>query len=211
MNDIDNLEDIIPGISPELSKRFREFFELVAKYNNTMNLISKSTISQAATKHFLDSFTGMSMVADHFVEGQPIFDFGSGNGFPGIVGAMMYPERKFLLVEKDQRKSEFLRIAKDKLNLENIEIHEGLVSDLQNEVCHNIISRAMAPLPKFLLEARKVTAVGGKAFLFKGDHWSTEFSTIPAPVFDYWDIQPMSSYMLSKNYGDRFIIRCDRV
>ncbi len=211
MNDIDDLEDLIPGISSNLAKQFREFFEMISRYNLKLNLVAKSTISRAVVKHFSDSFQGLSLIEPEFQKGHPIFDFGSGNGFPGIVAAMMFPSEKVILVEKDIRKAEFLKIAADDLKLKNVQVHSGNLQDLAENSVVNAVSRAMSPLPRFLLEARPVLAEGGKVFLFKSDHWTTEFGQVPAQVFEFWEVDLLNAYELPKADGKRFIVRCLRV
>lgn len=211
MNDISNLEEIIPELNPDLRELFERFFQLIEQYSDKINLISKSTISRAGVKHFSDSYQGLLSVKDEFKKEHPVFDFGAGNGFPGLIAAMMFPAQTLILVERDQRKAEFLRIATDRMGLKNVEVYGGNVSDLADGSCHNVISRAMAPLPKFLLETRSVMASGGSAFLFKSDHWSTEFSTVPPQVFEFWDVQLHHSYELPNNDAERFIIKCTKL
>lgn len=210
-SDINNLEDYIGSESLELIKSMESFFELLEKYNSKMNLVSKASFPKSAAKHFTDSFLGLKALESELDPEFPVYDFGSGNGFPGIIAAMMYPEKQLILVEKDQRKSEFLKISTDHLELKNIEIHAGHVSELADGSCKQTISRAMAPIPKFLLEARLTTPVGGSAFLFKGDYWATEFGVIPAQVFEYWDVELMADYQLPAGEGKRYIVRCKRV
>lgn len=210
-NDIEELEDLIPDISLELKEQFIEFFELIEQYNTRINLVAKSTIPKAGLKHFSDSYMALKIIEDSLVKGSPIFDFGAGNGFPGIIAAMMFPDESVILVERDQRKAEFLKMAASKLGLDRVEVHPGNVSDLADGSCVNVISRAMAPLPKFLLLTRAVMAEGGKAFLFKGDHWSTEFSQVEAQVFDYWEVELKDAYELPKNDGTRFVVQCTKI
>ncbi len=211
MSENNKLEDIIPNLSSDLSVSFEIFFDLVKRYNTTINLVAKSTISKAWTKHFADSFLGLEQIRNDLVTDQPILDFGSGNGFPGIIAALTLKNYNVILVERDLRKSEFLKAAVDHLGLKNCEVHAGTVNELTEASCFNVISRAMAPLPKFLLEARYVMAPGGNAFVFKGEHWSTEFTAIPAQLFEHWEIDLHSSYELPENEGSRFIVRCTRI
>jgi 16S rRNA (guanine527-N7)-methyltransferase len=208
--DIGQLERYLPFASPILCQKFRDYFAMVEQYNIRINLIAKGTVPKAAVKHICDSYQGLDLIRNLLIKDQPIFDFGSGNGFPGIIAAMMFPGHGVILVERDQRKAEFLRMAAHQLKLDNVEVHAGGVGDLTDGSCQNVISRAMAPLPKFLLLARPVVAPGGSAFLFKSEHWSTEFSTVPAQVFDYWDVDLLSTYELPNGEGTRYLIRCLR-
>ena len=210
-NDIDRLEEIIPGLSSAVYEKFRHFFTLVEHYNSKINLIAKSTLARAAIKHFSDSVQGLEIIQPELFDGEPVLDFGSGNGFPGIISGILFSDREHVLVERDQRKAEFLKTAVHNLKLKNVDVHAGGVSEISDGTCFNVISRAMAPIPKFLLESRAPMAVGGKAFLFKSEHWSTEFSVVPPQIFEYWEVDLLGKYVLESNEGKRFIVCCTRV
>lgn len=210
-NDINNLKDMMPDISSELEQKFLDFFELISKFNSKINLVAQSTISRAGVKHFADSYLGLRTFMDVLEGDDPVFDFGSGNGFPGLIAAMMLPTKKIILVERDQRKAEFLKIASNQMNLKNVEVYAGPVNNLSDKSCQYIISRAMAPLPKFLLETRRVVKPNGKVFLFKGDTWTTEFGSCPPQIFDYWDVEVQGSYELPIDGATRFTVRCTRL
>lgn len=211
MNDIDNLGELLPDLSSDLGGLFKEYFDLITHYNNKINLVSKGTIKDAVVKHFADSYFGVTSFVDSIVSDDPIFDFGSGNGFPGMIGGMMMPNQKIILVERDLRKAEFLKIAANQMNLPNVEVHAGPLSDFNSGVVKYAMSRAMSPLPRYLLETREVMAVGGKSFVFKGDHWTRELSETPAQLFDYWDVALSNTYLLPDGETERYIIKCERL
>ncbi len=211
MSDNSSLESLMPELSSDLIGTFNEFLELIKRYNTKINLVAKSTIAKAGSKHFTDSVRGVESVKDQFIKEKPVLDFGAGNGFPGIIAALLLPDTPLILVERDLRKAEFLKLAIDHLKIKNAQVHSGSVAELENGSCFNVISRAMAPIPKFLLEARHVMASGGSVFLFKGEHWSTEYSAMPAQLFDFWDVDLFSQYELPENEGFRYIVRCTRL
>lgn len=210
-NDIEDLKKYIPDLSSEIEGKFKEYFELVSHYNTKLNLISKSTVARAGTVHFADCYMGLKMIEKNTPIPNLVHDFGSGNGFPGIIGAMMYPKTHFVLVERDLRKAEFLKSASNLLQLLNVEVQDVALSSLPHESCQFAISRAMAPLPKFLLETRTVMALGGKAFVFKGSYWTTEFGACPPQILDYWSVHLVNSYILPVENKERAIILCERV
>ena len=210
-NDINDLEEILPGHSSHVYEKFEHYFSLIEHYNSKINLISKSTLERTAVKHFADSVLGLELLKSELIDNQTILDFGSGNGFPGMVSAILYPDRAHVLVERDQRKAEFLKTAAFNMSLTNVQVHAGGVGEISEGTCMNVISRAMAPIPKFLLEARPQVGIGGSAFLFKGDYWTTEFGAVPAQIFEYWEVDLLGKYELPRNEGSRFIVRCTRV
>jgi 16S rRNA (guanine527-N7)-methyltransferase len=211
INDIDNIDAIIPGLSSELKQDFLAFFDLISHYNAKINLISQGTIARAGSKHFADSYLGNQIVLDKINKDQSVFDFGSGNGFPGIILGLMDKNRTIVLVERDRRKAEFLKISAHSLGLKNITVLEQSVGDMIPGSCSIVISRAMAPIPKFLLEARRAVAKDGVVFLFKGTSWTREFSSCPPQIFDYWEVAPCGTYTLPVDQESRSIIECNRI
>ncbi len=211
MSDYSNLDELLPDQSEAEVEKLSDYCKLLVQYNSKLNLLSKNTISRLGSKHISDCVQALELIRKELNSDVPAFDFGSGNGLPGIVGAILYPELDFYLVERDLRKAEFLKIAFDELELTNVEVIDKDLSQLADDSCSQVISRAMAPIPKFLLEARKRMPTGGRAFLFKGDYWSTELSSAPPQVFEYWEVDLFGNYSLPNSEGERFIIECKRI
>lgn len=209
-NDIEELPIYMPALSSELLAKFKEYYELIAHYNTKLNLVSKSTIARAGAVHFTDIYLGLKVIEKHTKIENKFYDFGSGNGFPGIIAAMMYPSSHAVLVERDLRKAEFLKSAANLLHLGNVEVFDGAIANLPAESCNLAISRAMAPLPKFLLETRNVMALGGKAYIYKGGYWTTEFGACPPQILDHWDVNLIDSYSTPKEDKERYILLCER-
>jgi len=107
-------------INLESIEKFTDF--LLAK-NLELNLISrKLTINEIINDHILDCIAGFR----YFYPYPTITDLGSGGGFPGILLAIVFPEKKITLVEKSPKKFQFLNDAAKLMNLENI----SLINDL---------------------------------------------------------------------------------
>lgn len=207
-NDIDNLREFIEDISPEVEEHFTSYFEILEQFNKKINLVSPSSLENAGKKHFADSYHGLRIFEQEIETGNIVYDFGSGNGFPGIVLAIMRPDLKLVLVERDNRKCEFLKFVAQELKLENINVYTGNASHLKPGVANYAISRAMAPMPKMLLEVREAMAQNSHLYLFKGDHWTTEFGQCPPQIFDMWEVDLKGSYKLPELDIERFVVDC---
>lgn len=85
------------------------------KWNKTINLTAHRDVGESVEKNFMDSLS----VASHLT-GNRILDFGSGAGFPGLVLAIIYPEKSFFLVEADVKKTSFLKYIVTTLGLKNV-------------------------------------------------------------------------------------------
>ena len=92
------------------------YIGLVQKWNQAINLVSRSDINRLLERHVLDSLSVDSLLNDG-----KVIDIGSGAGLPGLPLAICRPDLQFTLVERSKKKSRFLRLAKSELNLENVD------------------------------------------------------------------------------------------
>ncbi len=132
-------------VSRETYEKLCVFHKILIKWQNTINLISKSTVKSIWERHFLDSAQLYTFVKG--IEGH-IIDFGSGAGFPGMVLAIM-GKQDIHLVESDHKKCVFLKeIAM--LTETDITIHNCRIEDLSFINVDLITCRALAPLSKLI-------------------------------------------------------------
>lgn len=125
--------------------RLVQHFELLGQWNKTHNLIAVSEMSDLVAEHYLDCAIALSLWVPQTAEGSTIFDLGAGNGFPGVVGASMWSDRSFTLVESLRKKCSFLRAARSTLNLSNLQVEQNRVENLQG--LQFAISRAAFSTP----------------------------------------------------------------
>ncbi len=132
-------------VSRETYEKLCVFHKILIKWQNSINLISKSTVKSIWERHILDSAQLYKFVKD--IEGN-IIDFGSGAGFPGLVLAIM-GKKNIHLVESDYKKCVFLKeIAM--LTETDIIIHNCRIEDLSFINVDLITCRALAPLSKLI-------------------------------------------------------------
>ena len=132
-------------VSRETYEKLCVFKKVLIKWQNSINLISRSTINNIWVRHFLDSAQLYTFV--RHVEGN-IIDFGSGAGFPGMVLAIM-GKKNIHLVESDYKKCVFLKeIAM--LTETDITIHNCRIEDLSFINVDLITCRALASLSKLI-------------------------------------------------------------
>lgn len=91
-----------------------KFLEKALKYNQTHNLFNRNS------KEELKKDVNESISINRFTTNKPkILDLGSGGGFPGIITAITNPECKIYLLEKNTKKSYFLKKTIIELGLTN--------------------------------------------------------------------------------------------
>lgn len=126
------------------------YWDLLLKWQKSVNLISPNTIKDGWERHILDSAQLYFLIEN---QQHVLMDVGSGGGLPAIVLAIMNktlngPLTKIILVESDLKKSLFLAECARQLNLK-IKIMRERVEKLS--LTPNVITaRAFAPLNELL-------------------------------------------------------------
>lgn len=156
------------NVSRETEDRLRAFAELVLKWTQRINLISKASAQDLWGRHVLDSI----QIYDHAPKGIALWlDIGSGGGLPGVVvaalAAQFQPEARVAMIESDQRKAAFLRTALRELGLDGQVVAERI--DAVPPMGADVLSaRALAPLDQLLAHAERHLGPGGTAIFPKG-------------------------------------------
>ncbi len=175
-------------------ERLATYTRELLKANKTVNLISATTIKTAETVHFADSVIAARLIEKNMVPGAPLYDFGSGNGLPGLVFAILYPQHKVVLVDRDQRKLEFCKGLVSALRLTNVTVQLLSVEDLPDASVKNAVGRGFAALSRAMIVARKPLSKGGKFFHMKGDGWANELAQVPSQLFTFWSPSLLGQY-----------------
>ena len=93
------------------------YAELLYEYNQHTNLTAIRDKDDMLEKHFMDSLLVFKNV--DWKAGRAI-DIGTGAGFPGMVLAICRRDVEFTLMDSVGKKTKFLEMVKEKLNLENV-------------------------------------------------------------------------------------------
>lgn len=143
------LEDFHITLTEQQLWQFTRFYELLNEWNKVMNLTAITEWEEVLSKHFLDSVS-IVKVAD-FSKVQTVLDLGTGAGFPGIPLKILFPDKKFVLLDSLNKRIKFLDAVVNELGLTNIELIHGRAEDFakkkeyreQFDLC---VSRAVANL-----------------------------------------------------------------
>jgi 16S rRNA (guanine527-N7)-methyltransferase len=100
-----------------IQHRLVHYIQLIARWNKTFNLTAVHNVEDMVSRHLLDS-----LAVQPYVEGATVLDVGSGAGLPGIPFAITMPQKKFVLIDSNGKKTRFLTQAKIELQLQNVEV-----------------------------------------------------------------------------------------
>jgi 16S rRNA (guanine527-N7)-methyltransferase len=126
------------------------YADLLVKWQGAHNLVSRETLGELWTRHFLDSLQLLDFVRD----GDRLFlDLGSGGGFPALPLAIALKQdegARFELYEPVNRKAAFLRTVARTLELD-VTVHATRIESRDSRETPDVVtSRALAPLPALL-------------------------------------------------------------
>jgi len=138
----DGLAQLELFLSERQQDQLLAYLDLLFKWNRTFNLSGVRDMSEMLSRHLLDSLTLVPMLT-----GRCILDIGTGPGLPGIPLAICFPDKQFVLLDSNGKKTRFVFQAKLQLGLTNVEVHHGRVESFR-ETCRidTIVSRAFSSL-----------------------------------------------------------------
>jgi 16S rRNA (guanine527-N7)-methyltransferase len=152
--------------------RARNYADLIAKWNQKINLVAPGTIGDLWHRHIADSLQLQSYLPAGCKQ---IVDLGSGAGFPGLVLAIA-TGIDTVLVESNAKKAAFLAEVIRRTNAPARVLHgriEALSVDLSADV---VTARAVAPLPKLIALAYPLLSKGAIGLFLKGQDVEAELT-----------------------------------
>ena len=162
------------SISEEKITLLMAYLHLFHKWNLTYNLSSIRNPEEMVHRHLLDS---LSVVK--YIHGERFIDVGTGGGLPGIPLAILFPEKKFTLLDSNGKKTRFLFHVKTSLNLHNVSIENSRVEAFQpEEKFDGVISRAFASIKDMVDGCHHLLAKDGLFWAMKGQYPEDELSAL---------------------------------
>lgn len=109
--------------------KMTEFLNFLYEKNKVVNLTAIRDKKGMAEKHFVDSLLLTKIIGK---DEKKLVDIGTGAGFPGLVLAIYYPEKEFLLVDSVRKKIDFINEVVEKLQLKNVKTSFERAEELIN-------------------------------------------------------------------------------
>ena len=164
-------------LTEQQQQQLLQYLGLLIKWNKAYNLTAVRNPDEMVSRHLLDSLSVVQYVEQY---GNDWLDVGSGGGMPGVPLAIIFPERKFTLLDSNGKKTRFLTQVKLELKLDNLEvIHNPVEAFTPARAFSGIISRAFSSLADFTNWTRHLGDTNSHWLAMKGVHPDDELQALP--------------------------------
>ena len=169
------------SLNPWLADKFTAYFELLAHWNNRINLTSlplEPPTDQAVDRLLIEPLLAAPLVKPSVAIW---FDLGSGGGSPAIPLQLALQAQRLIMVESKERKAAFLREVIRAVPVPNAEVEVSRIEEVAAEQ-HNAGMADLVTVRAVRLEAslfswiQTLLRFGGQAILFGAE---TPISHLP--------------------------------
>lgn len=151
------------------------YIDLLKKWNSAYNLLGGNESATLVSRHILDSLS-----ISPYLEGSLIADIGAGAGLPGIPLAILNPDKNFVLIDSNGKKTRFMFQAKIQLGLDNILIENCRIEHYQSkQQIDMVMCRAFSTLADALTMLQPIFSDECKLLAMKGQYPEDEIARLP--------------------------------
>lgn len=188
-------------------RKLAEFYQILMSEQKRLNLTRLLKMHEIAIKHFIDSLWILQLTSLKF----PLLDLGTGPGFPGIPLKIKFPEEKIILGEGVQKRVEYLKSVRDKLQLKNLDIvGRNINADFVYPV-QGVITRAVEDISNTLQNISGCLQVGGRVYFMKGPGVDPEIPAAQTRWYEFYRLVQDVSYQLPQTTQDRRLIVFEKI
>jgi 16S rRNA (guanine527-N7)-methyltransferase len=163
------------ALSPSRAETLLKLVDELEKGNAQFNLTAIRDRPGMLRKHVLDSLSLQS-----YLRGERLADVGTGAGFPGLVLAVVNPQRRLTLIEATAKKARFVEQTAQRLGCGNVLVVNSRAESYRPfELFDTVVARALASLADFVAYAGHLCAPDGRMLAMKGKRPDDEISALP--------------------------------
>jgi 16S rRNA (guanine527-N7)-methyltransferase len=205
------LETWFNQIPKEQIALLKVHFEELNRSMKVSPLVSAKSLAFADGLHYADSILALAAVFSDNPKIDVLYDLGSGAGFPGLVGAVLYSKVKFVLVETDKKSVDHLTHCISAMGLKNVELLNQSFETLPANSFKFGITRGVSTISKVILATRKSVSVGGVLYHMKAENWGMEVADIPTQLCSVWSPGLVKEYRLPIGEVRFAIVKTDKI
>ena len=113
------VDEVFSKLTLEEVSLIKNYLTLLFKWHATDNIVSSSDQEYVIKREIYDS-----SALSQSISGSSITDVGSGGGIPGIIVAILNPNKKVTLIDRKTTFIDFLKIVKSELKLKNVVVRK---------------------------------------------------------------------------------------
>lgn len=160
--------------------------DLLEEENSKYNLTRITADFDYWNKHVADSASMGLFFKDKLLTGIKIADIGCGAGFPSIILAIAFPKTSITAIDSTGKKTDFVRLIKEKLKLDNLSVITGRARELKLDRKFDIITaRAVGEPIKIFKESKTWLIRGGMFILYQTPTILSELNTLNKLTSEY--------------------------
>lgn len=168
------------AVTPAMQAQFAAYMDGVLTWNERLNLTAITDRTDFQIKHYLDSL--LCAAQPQITAAETVIDVGTGAGFPGVPLAILFPEKRFTLVDALAKRLRVVSSLCTACGIGNVTTVHARAEDLAHEAAHRerydlCVSRAVAPLPVLAEYCLPFLRVGGWLLAYKGPDAQEELAT----------------------------------
>jgi 16S rRNA (guanine527-N7)-methyltransferase len=182
--------------------RLLKLIDELLRWNRTYNLTAITERNEMITHHLLDSLSVQSAL-----HGTSVADVGTGAGFPGLPLAVVEPERRFTLIDSNNKKVRFVSHAAHLLGLANVTaVHSRSESFKVAAPFDTVIARAFAALPELLKLVAPLCGPSTRVLAMKGKRPDEEIAGVPSA----WRVVEVRALQIPGLNAERHLVTLQR-
>jgi 16S rRNA (guanine527-N7)-methyltransferase len=147
--------DFDPENAANLAVKMEAYIKELILFNSAYNLVNTDNHDELVVRHVLDSLSPWKLlksIADIQEPDVSFGDIGSGGGLPGIPLAAAFPQYRFTLVERMDKRCAFLENCAAVLGLQNVSVLKSEAECVKAGSFSISVFRAFRPLDKKMVK-----------------------------------------------------------
>ena len=162
-------------LAPSRAETLLRLVDELERGNAQFNLTAIRDRPGMLRKHVLDSLS-----LQPYLRGERLADVGTGAGFPGLVLAIVNPQRRLTLIEATAKKARFVEQTVQRIGCDNVLVVNSRAESYRPfELFDTVVARALSSLADFVAYAGHLCAPGGRLLAMKGKRPDDEISALP--------------------------------